>query len=90
MEGDSKTAMEVPRTMSGRLLSPVSGVNNVTTFEGRSDSGNNQYQQTELGDSTKTRQATKNSVTKTTLGWTGLRHLYVLQNGQQRGPYSLT
>jgi len=33
--------MEVPITMAGRLLRPVNGVNNVTTLEGRSDSGNN-------------------------------------------------
>ena len=30
----SETAMEVPRTMAGRLLRPVNGVNNVTTWRG--------------------------------------------------------
>ena len=29
-----KTAMEIPRTMAGRLLRPVNGVNNVTTWRG--------------------------------------------------------
>ena len=41
VKGHSKPAMEVPITMAGRLLRPVNGVNNVTTLEGRSDSGNN-------------------------------------------------
>ena len=32
--GHGKTAMEVPRTMAGRLLRPVSGVNNAITWRG--------------------------------------------------------
>ena len=33
-KGHSKPAMAVPRTMTGRLLRPVNGVNNTTTWRG--------------------------------------------------------
>ena len=86
VKGHSKPAMEVPITMAGRLLRPVNGVNNVTTLEGRSDSGNNTSKRSKV---TQPKPDTPQKCGRQKiLGWTSLRR--PVPNGRQHGPYSLT
>ena len=83
--GHGKTAMDVPRTMAGRLSRLVNGGNNVTTWRGdvmvgtvpaneASELNQNQIRHQKCG-------------RQTTLGWTSLRR--PVPNGRQRGPYTL-
>ena len=78
--------MEVRRAMAGRLLRPVNGVNNVTTWRGDLVVGTIPANGARYLNQNQTRH--KKCGLQKTLGWTSLRR--PVPNGRQHGPYSLT